>query len=123
MRSAAPTSVPTAGSAAATAAASGSPKAGGAQRGPRELPPASLATLAQSLATQALYYLGDAAAARPGSEEANMDMAKHLIDTLGVLEQKTTPNLTPDEQQSIDLALYETRMRFIAVAGQVIAGS
>src|SRR6266536_1197593 len=49
-----------------------------------ELPPASIQSLSQSLATQALYYLGDSAA-RAGDEVANMDMAKHLIDTLQVL--------------------------------------
>jgi hypothetical protein len=78
--------------------------------------------LAQSLVTQTLYYLGDSAA-RTGDEISNMDMAKHLIDTMGVLEQKTQGRLTPEEQQVLDTALYEARMRFIAVAGQVIAGT
>src|SRR5438874_239254 len=59
----------------------------GRTRGARgELPPASIGSLSQSLATQALYYLSDSAA-RAGDEMANMDMAKHLIDTLQVLEQ------------------------------------
>jgi hypothetical protein len=79
--------------------------------------------LAQSLVTQTLYYLGEGAAARGGSEAAGMDMAKHLIDTLGILEEKTEGRLTPDEQAVLDTALYEARMRFIAVAGQVIAGA
>jgi len=88
----------------------------------RELPPASIATLSQSLVTQTLYYLSDSAA-RSGDEMANMDMAKHLIDTLGVLEDKTQGHLTPEEQEYLNTALYEARMRFIAVAGQVIAGA
>ena len=38
--------------------------------------------------------------------------------------QGTRPtNLTPDEQQYLDTALYEARMRFIAVATQVVAGA
>ena len=82
----------------------------------------SLQSLAQSLVTQALYYLGDMGA-RGGDEMTNMDMAKHLIDTLDVLENKTKGNLTPEEQQFLDTALYEARMRFIAVSGQVIAGA
>jgi hypothetical protein len=116
--------VPTAVSAAAGgAAAAGGKRAAGARgRGAREIPPASIGSLAQSLATQALYYLSEGAAARGGSEEQNMDMAKHLIDTLGVVEEKTGEKLTAEERQALDLALYETRMRFIAVAGQVIAG-
>src|SRR6266700_7462807 len=79
-------------------------------RAGRELPPASLQSLAQSLVTQALYYLGDMGA-RGGDEMTNMDMAKHLIDTLDVLENKTKGNLTPEEQQFLDTALYEARMR------------
>jgi len=90
-------------------------------RGQRELPPAGIPSLAQSLVTQTLYYLGDSAA-RTGDETSNMDMAKHLIDTLGVLEEKTQGHLNEEEQQFLNTALYEARMRFIAVAGQVIAG-
>jgi hypothetical protein len=109
---------PLAGAAPGGRAAAGR---GRGARGERELPPASLQTVTQSLASQALFYLSDMAAQR-GDESSNMDMAKHLIDSLGVLEEKTANNLTPDEQHALDLALYETRMRFIAVAGQVIAG-
>jgi hypothetical protein len=86
------------------------------------LPPASIGSLSQSLATQALYYLSDAAA-RTGDEAGNMDMAKHLIDTLQVLEQKTEGRLDPEEQQALDTALYEARTRFMSAAGQVIAGT
>ncbi|MDB5324037.1 MAG: hypothetical protein JWN40_5668 [Phycisphaerales bacterium] len=91
-------------------------------RGERELPPAGIPSLTQSLVTQTMYYLGDSAA-RAGDEASNMDMAKHLIDTLGVLEEKTQGRLDPEEQQILNTALYEARMRFIAVAGQVIAGT
>jgi hypothetical protein len=92
------------------------------QQGARELPPASVESLVQSLATQIAFYLSDLAAQR-GDDASNMDMAKHLIDTLGVLEQKTANNLTPEEQSFLDTALYETRMRFINTASQVIAGA
>ena len=53
----------------------------------RELPPASFATLVQSIVTQALFYLGDLAP-RGGEPVVNLDMAKHHIDTLGVLETR-----------------------------------
>jgi len=120
---AAPAAVVAAGPGAAVT--SNKAPASGRTRGPRgqrELPPAGIASLAQSLVTQTLYYLGDSAA-RTGDETSNMDMAKHLIDTMGVLEEKTQGHLTPEEQQILDTALYEARMRFIAVAGQVIAGT
>ena len=94
-------------------------RAGRGARGQRELPPASIATLASSLMNQALYYLGDLAY-QGGDPVQNLDMAKHQIDTLGVLEEKTAGKLTPEERQALDLALHETRSRFVSVASQFI---
>src|SRR5688572_29134211 len=98
--------VPTAAAPGAVTAAGGTRAAGKVRgaRGERELPQASVASLAQSLVTQTLYYLGDMGG-RGGDEMANMDMAKHLIDTLGVVEEKTKGNLTPEEQAFLDTAL------------------
>ena len=48
-------------------------------------------------------------------------MAKHHIDTLAVLEEKTKNNLTPEEQRMLDGALYEARMRYVNVASQYIS--
>ena len=85
----------------------------------REIPPASIATLAQSVMTQALYYLGDIAY-QGGDPVTNLDMAKHQIDTLGVLEEKTADKLSDEERQALDLALHEARSRFVSVASQFI---
>jgi Domain of unknown function (DUF1844) len=90
-----------------------------ASGGRRQLPPASFASIVQSMMTQALFYLGDIATAS-GEGSVNLDMAKHHIDSLGVLEEKTKGNLAPEEQKFLDAALYETRMRFVAIAGQII---
>ncbi|MGA2499488.1 MAG: DUF1844 domain-containing protein [Tepidisphaeraceae bacterium] len=86
---------------------------GGAR--PQEMPQAGLDTLVQSLVTQVLFYLGDIAG-RGGEPVVNLDMAKHNLDTLTVLEEKTKGNLTDEEQHMLNAALYEVRMRFIAVA-------
>lgn len=107
---ASPTPIPEAGSPAT---------ARGARREGREMPPASLATLVQSIVTQALFYLGDLAP-RGGEPMLNLDMAKHQIDLLGVLEEKTANNLTPEEKKLLDAALYEARMRYISVASQFL---
>jgi hypothetical protein len=85
--------------------------------GGREMPEASFATMVQSIVTQVLFYLGDLAP-RGGEPQLNLDMAKHHIDTLGVLEEKTKGNLTEEEQRMLDAALYETRMRYVGVASQ-----
>ena len=91
-----------------------------ASAGKRQLPPASFASIVQSMMTQALFYLGDIATAS-GEGGINLDMAKHHIDSLTVLEEKTRGNLTAEEQKFLDAALYETRMRFVAIAGQIIS--
>ncbi len=70
--------------------------------------------------TQALFYLGDLSA-RGNEPTVNLDMAKHQIDTLGVLEDKTKGNLNDEEKKALDTALYETRMRFVSVASQFIS--
>jgi hypothetical protein len=88
-------------------------------RGRRELPTASFTTLVSSVMTQTLYYLGEIDA-RGGEGSVNLDMAKHQIDTLTMLEEKTRGNLSEEEQKSLDVALYELRNRFVAVASQYI---
>jgi hypothetical protein len=101
--------------------ASGSPARPGtaqAARGGRpEMPPPSFATLVQSILTQILYYLGDLTS-RGGEPSVNLDMAKHQIDILGILEEKTRGNITEEEKKLLDSALYETRMRYVSVASQ-----
>ena len=97
---------------------------GGAARGSapqrgreREMPAASLATLVHTLSTQALVYMGELAT-RGSEPVVNLDLAKHNIDMLGVLQEKTQGNLTADEKTMLDSVLYEIRMRFVAVGQQ-----
>mgnify|MGYP000939468866 CR=1 FL=1 len=100
------------------AAAVGAP--GVAPEGGRQLPPASFATLVQSIVTQVLFYLGDLAT-RGGEPMLNLDLAKHHVDMLGVIEEKTRGNLTEEEKRLLDAALYEVRMRYVSVASQFIS--
>jgi hypothetical protein len=43
-------------------------------------------------------------------------MAKHHIDMLGVIEEKTRGNLNKEEQEMLDSALHELRMLFVQVS-------
>ena len=88
-------------------------------RGQRELPPAGIPTLVSQLLTQTLMYLGEVAA-MGGEPILNFDMARHQVDTLAVLDEKTRGNLNEDEQKVLDTALYEAQRRFIAVASQYL---
>ena len=123
-RAAATPAAPVVPSGIAAPAAAAAPTAGAAAGrrgadGRRQLPPASFASLVQSAMTQALFYLGDLATAT-GQGGVDLDMAKHQLDTLAVLEEKTKNNLTEQEQALLDAALYETRSRFINVASQFL---
>lgn len=116
------TTAPAAAAAVAPAAGGRAPAqqgGRGARRAPDELPEASLESLVQSLVTQILYYVGDLAA-RGGEGMVNLDMAKHNLDLLRVLEEKTKGNLTPEEQQMLDQAGYEARMRFVNTASRYV---
>jgi hypothetical protein len=101
-------------------AAASQPAAAAGQRGrqARQMPPASFATLVQSMLTQVLFYLGELET-RDSEGMMNLDMARHQIDMMGMLEEKTRGNLTPEEKQVLDTALYEARMRFVNLASQL----
>ena len=97
----------------------GMPRAGGGPGGrDRAMPQASFTTLVQSIVTQILFYLGELTT-RGAEPSLNLDMAKHNIDMLGLIEEKTKGNLTEEEQRLLDSALYETRMRYVAIAQQI----
>jgi hypothetical protein len=49
----------------------------------------------------------------PGAPDAR-EVARTLIDTLGMLEQKTRGQLEPDEQRLLTEALTGIRFRFVA---------
>ena len=90
--------------------------AAGAEAGPRELPPASLAALVSALVTQVFLSLGGMEDPRTKKRIVDLDLAKHHIDMLSVLEEKTKGNLNDDEKKLLDEALYETRMQYVQMA-------
>jgi len=101
-------------------AAPGTPRAGGAPgaaAGPRALPPASFAALVQTLATQAAIFMADQRDPETGQPLRDLDLAKHNIDLLRILEEKTKGNLTEDEKRLLETVLYELLMAYVAAAG------
>jgi len=86
------------------------------QEGPREIPPASFAKLISSIVAQTLMTLGGVEDPKTKRRYVNLDLARHHIDTLSVIEEKTKGNLSDDEKKLLDQALYETRMQYVQVA-------
>ena len=78
------------------------------------LPPATFEFLALSIRTQAELQLG-LIHFGPESErpKPDLDLARHSIDLLGVLRDKTKGNLTLEEQRLLENSLTELRFRFV----------
>ena len=85
------------------------------------LPEASFLGLVEELALRVLFALGEMPNPLTGTQEVDLPAARYTIDLLGVLEEKTSGNLTADEKKLLDSALYETRMRYVSVASQYIS--
>ena len=54
--------------------------------------------------------------------EINLVSAKQTIDILGMIEQKTEGNLTPDEDHLIKQILYELRMIYVDLVNKIQKG-
>jgi hypothetical protein len=80
------------------------------------VPEPSFGDLLNLVAIQAMVGLGMLTG--PGGEQMppNLDVAKHFVDLLAVLELKTRNNLTPEEKRLLDAVTYDLRMRFVEVA-------
>lgn len=78
------------------------------------LPPATFDFLVLSLKTQAemqmgLLYFGE----EKDREPPDMRAARHFIDMLAMLQEKSRGNLTMDEQRLLENSLTELRFRYV----------
>jgi len=76
-------------------------------------PEVSLATFIISLSSSALVHLGEIPEPETNQTHVDLPIAKQIIDTLGMLEEKTKGNLDQDEDRLLRSVLYDLRMRFV----------
>lgn len=76
--------------------------------------PASFLSLIMSLASNAAASLGMMPHPVTGETGVDLKTAKHWIDVLGMLEQKTRGNLDPQEDQVIESLLADLRMQYVS---------
>lgn len=81
------------------------------------LPKIDFSTFILSLNSSALVQLGLIEDPATGQTGKNLPMAKQTIDLLAMLEEKTTGNLTIDEDNIIKNILYELRMLYVKEKG------
>ena len=79
-----------------------------------EMPPASFPILVTTMATQALANLGQIPDPIEGKPVIRKSLAKHFIDTLAMLDEKTQGNLEDAEKQMLEETLHQLRMVFVA---------
>ncbi len=80
-----------------------------------QLPPASFETLVTMLFTQCLAALGQLPDDSGKAAPANKVLAKHFIDTVELLGEKTKGNLSESESGMLSEALHAMRMAFVQV--------
>lgn len=76
-------------------------------------PPASMQMLVTSLATQAVAAMGQLPDPEGQNLPPNADYARHFIDLIGMLEEKTKGNLSDEENNYLQETLHQLRMLFV----------
>jgi hypothetical protein len=77
--------------------------------------PASFANFMMSIASNAAASLGMMEHPATGKREVDLDLGRHWIDVLGMLQQKTRGNLLPQEQQILEGLLADLRMQYVSL--------
>jgi hypothetical protein len=91
--------------------------AAGPAPGPRgPMPPANLTFLVSSLYLQGAMSLGLLLNPETKKPDVQLDQAKHSIDLLTMLQDKTAGNRTPDESAELEAALHELRLAYVGTA-------
>jgi hypothetical protein len=83
---------------------------------PLGLPAVDFHTFVLSLGSSALLHLGELEHPDVGAPQIDLPLAKHTIDILAMLEEKTRGNLTPAEAKLIESLLYDLRLRFVELS-------
>jgi len=77
--------------------------------------PASFASFMMSIASNAASSLGMIEHPVTGKREVDLELGKHWIDVLGMLQEKTRGNLLPPEQQILEGLLADLRMQYVSL--------
>src|SRR5262245_15499488 len=78
--------------------------------------PASFVSFVMSIASNAASALGMMEHPVTHQREVDVELGKHWIDVLGMLEKKTQGNLTSQEQKMLGGLLSDLRMQYVSLA-------
>ena len=77
--------------------------------------PASFTSFMMSIASNAASALGMMEHPVTHQREVDIELGKHWIDILGMLEKKTDGNLTPQEKRMLEGLLSDLRMQYVSL--------
>jgi Domain of unknown function (DUF1844) len=77
--------------------------------------PASFVSFLMSIASNAASALGMMEHPVTHQREVDVELGKHWIDVLGMLQKKTTGNLTPQEKRMLEGLLADLRMQYVSL--------
>ena len=81
--------------------------------------PITFSTFIISLSTQALMHLGEIPNPLNGKVDADVPVAKQMIDIIGMLQEKSRGNLDQGEAKLMEDVLFDLRMKYVhAVRGK-----
>lgn len=69
--------------------------------------------------TQGLVLLGEVPNPYTQKKEEDAEAARHTIDILALLQEKTRGNLTVEEGQLLESVLYELRLKYMAKTDRI----
>jgi hypothetical protein len=77
--------------------------------------PASFVSFIMSIASNAASALGMMEHPVTHQREVDVELGKHWIDVLGMMQKKTTGNLTSQEQRMLEGLLADLRMQYVSL--------
>ncbi len=77
--------------------------------------PAGFVNFVMSIASNAASSLGMMEHPVTHKREVDLDLAKHWIDVLGMMEKKTRNNLLPQEEKVLEGLLADLRMQYVSL--------
>lgn len=80
------------------------------------LPEVNFSSLTLSLSSSALLHMGEIADPYTGEKKKDLSLAKHSIDIIAMLKEKTEGNLSEEEQKLLDGVLTDLRWHYIKAA-------
>jgi hypothetical protein len=80
------------------------------------LPEVNFTSLIFSLSSSALLHFGEIADPVSGEKKKDLPLAKHAIDTVAMLKEKTKGNLNEEEEKFIESVLTDLRWRYVKAA-------